>query len=211
VSLSRTIVGVVVLIAVVICRWFIWPPAPFALDLGQIVLSSKVQMQPATPVSPYNGTYVIAMVRLKNRGEQNGAVDWRLMAKMPTGETFTATREVFSTPLILLNVAGTLDHAGRLRSWALDPRDQIFIKSERPIPKRGWVGGFAVFFFQDVPLSSLGVAGTLLTLSCKDVANGEESKVEYRWGVKNAPWPKGYLGIDHSFLIPAGPDNGNSN
>ena len=124
------------------------------------------------------------LVRTENRGDTNSAEDWELLAKTVGGDSYTAKLVEMRGPISekVRPTEGTEDH------FTFYPSDQIHLKTANPMPKGKLYWGFALFAFDDLPLSTLHLPGTVFTLRCKDVVTQRRAQSTLIWRGKDDEW-----------------------
>jgi hypothetical protein len=121
----------------------------------------------ANAMSDRPGVFVFLQAVLYNRGLPSVADHWSLHIVPPSHAALDVTP-----------VLTTSDMPIRYNSWQFSPNDSLYYKTTvTPIPSGGEVSGILVFLLPDKKLEEVGVAGTELTLSCRD-AFGNKIKAQ---------------------------------
>lgn len=180
--------------------------SPFAIDLGTVTLKDPTDLRGSSAPSP-TGTYTLMMVRIRNYGtEPNAARDWTLTAKTIGGDSFMARPVMVFGDLNLPMPQGPNVVTARI----LSPADNLVNKAIHAIPVGDSIEGYLLFWFADVPRTTLHIPGTLFTLECKDTFSDTPSQATYRWKGRNVK-PDIYPGFEHSPLVPNVPADSEGN
>lgn len=106
------------------------------------MLKDPADLRVAREAPSPTGTYMLMMVRLRNRGQKaDGARDWGLFATTISGDTYSAK---------VVGVIGDLDlpipqNSGAATVWILSPADNLAFKAIHPIQLGDNVAGYLLF------------------------------------------------------------------